>query len=219
MANVSIYLGSSLIDEIDKVASENHFKNRSSLVKSALEDKVHHLRGRVVGCMECRQPIKNHGLGMVSWFGDAQKRLFAFSVHHKGKCNHLREKRFEKPNVWSLWEELSDVTNPKGFMSFVLARLREWEEGYVLEDLEGLAEVVDRLSKSVLRRSTRKEQEDWEEHSHLTVSLKGSSRGRHHNATPGRKPPGDPFAKVIGIGGDGSLSQNIDEELYGDLTK
>lgn len=217
MGNISVYLGESLIQELDKMAEENRFKNRSSLVKSALEDKVHFLRSRVVECMECQKPIKDPGMGMVSWIVDEGNRLLAFSVHHKGSCDDRREKRLGTAESLTFWLELKEVSSPKGFISFLLTRLHDWDGGCRLEDFEGLVKVIERLSRSVLRRSTRKELEQWE-HSGMFAPLKGSSRGKpgSRGMGTGKTPRKNPFQDVVGVGGDGTLSQNIDEALYGD---
>lgn len=214
MGNVSVYLGGLLIDELDRAAAEHHFKNRSSLVKSAVEEKIHYLRAQPIKCMECGQPIKKPELGMVSWFKNAHNRFSAFAVHHKGKCDRERENRFGKIGC-QYWDELAEVSNPKGYMRFVFDCLGYWNAGYVLQDSDGLIQVLDRISKFVLRKASGKEQEVWEQSSHPFTRVKDVSR----RARPQKGLLSDPFAKVIGIGGDGTLSQNMDEELYGESSK
>ncbi len=179
MPNVSVYMKDTFLKSLDKAAP----RNRSAFIEHALEDRFYLAKQKKIRCKQCGKPITRADSGTVSWYEEHTKggrKVFGFAIHHgRGlSCDDDREQRLKiSSDVLGQWRPLEVLLTPKGFMNFIFNQMQGWDSGAVLEDFEGLWEVIAELSRFVFRRSTTSELECWQSFSIWLPDSKGSSRG------------------------------------------
>lgn len=186
MPNVSVYMKDTFLQSLDKAAP----RNRSAFIEHALEDRFYLAKQKKIRCKQCGKPITRADSGVVSWYEKHTKggrKVFGFAIHHgrvtardgRGpSCDDDREQRLKiSSDVLGQWKPLEVLLTPQGFMNFIFNQMQGWDSGAVLEDFEGLWEVLAELSRFVFRRSTTSELECWQRFSMLLPDSKGSSRG------------------------------------------
>lgn len=79
-------------------------------------------------CVHCgKNLLDDIGMSMINIQTDCEDKIVSFKPCCKGKCDNIIKNQFEMYNDG--WKELSDLVNPVGYLTYLMAVLNNQHEG------------------------------------------------------------------------------------------